>query len=80
MLIAYGILHWQTVFQVTPLTLEQWITVLKFSLPVIFLDEFLKFIARNFADGKKLGKKATSPKSATKSRRSKGVYTYFYPQ
>ena len=39
-------------FQITPLSIEQWITVMKFSLPVILLDELLKFVARNYADGK----------------------------
>jgi hypothetical protein len=31
-------------------------TVMKFSLPVILLDELLKFVARNYADGKKTGR------------------------
>jgi len=39
-----------TVFQITPLTFVQWITVMKFSLPVILLDEVLKWVARNYAD------------------------------
>ena len=39
-------------FQVTPLSFAQWVTVLKFSLPVLLLDELLKFVARNYADGK----------------------------
>jgi len=39
-----------TVFQVTPLSFAQWVTVLKFSLPVLLLDELLKFVARNYAD------------------------------
>merc|ERR1711962_1870298 len=34
-----------TVFQVTPLSVAQWITVMKFSLPVILLDELLKLVA-----------------------------------
>ena len=42
----------QTVFQVTPLSFAQWVTVMKFSLPVILLDELLKFVARNYAEGK----------------------------
>jgi Ca2+ transporting ATPase len=42
----------QTVFQVTPLGIEEWITVLKFSLPVVLLDETLKFVARKTVDGK----------------------------
>lgn len=39
-----------TIFQVTPLTVTQWVTVMKFSLPVILLDEALKWVARNYAD------------------------------
>ena len=42
----------QVVFQITPLSFAQWITVMKFSLPVILLDELLKYVARNYADGK----------------------------
>jgi Ca2+ transporting ATPase len=38
------------VFQITPLSFAQWLTVMKFSLPVILLDELLKFVARNYAD------------------------------
>ncbi|XP_025191476.1 calcium-transporting ATPase sarcoplasmic/endoplasmic reticulum type isoform X1 [Melanaphis sacchari] len=40
-----------TVFQVTPLTFDEWITVMKFSIPVVLLDETLKFVARRFTDG-----------------------------
>merc|ERR1739846_193949 len=39
-----------TVFQVTPLSFAQWMTVMKFSLPVILLDEGLKWVARNYQD------------------------------
>ncbi|XP_033155108.1 calcium-transporting ATPase sarcoplasmic/endoplasmic reticulum type isoform X2 [Drosophila mauritiana] len=39
-----------TVFQVTPLSAEEWITVMKFSIPVVLLDETLKFVARKIAD------------------------------
>lgn len=39
-----------SVFQVTPLNAEEWITVMKFSIPVILLDESLKFIARKITD------------------------------
>ena len=39
-------------FQITPLSMAQWMVVMKFSLPVILLDELLKFVARNYADGK----------------------------
>lgn len=41
-----------TVFQVCPLTGDEWIAVLKISLPVMLLDETLKFTARKFSDGK----------------------------
>jgi hypothetical protein len=47
------------VFNITPLSLEQWITVMKFSLPVILIDELLKMVARNYADGR------SSPSSPT---------------
>lgn len=39
-----------TVFQVCPLNTEEWIAVMKISLPVVLLDEALKFIARKFID------------------------------
>lgn len=39
-----------TVFQVTPLSIAQWMTVLKFSIPVILLDELLKWFARNYSE------------------------------
>uniref|UniRef100_A0A1B6E9S2 Calcium-transporting ATPase n=1 Tax=Clastoptera arizonana TaxID=38151 RepID=A0A1B6E9S2_9HEMI len=39
-----------TVFQVCPLTFEEWITVMKFSIPVVLLDETLKFAARKITD------------------------------
>lgn len=38
------------VFQVTPLGIEEWITVMKFSIPVVLLDEVLKFVARKISD------------------------------
>uniref|UniRef100_H3BDY4 Calcium-transporting ATPase n=1 Tax=Latimeria chalumnae TaxID=7897 RepID=H3BDY4_LATCH len=38
------------IFQVTPLSWPQWVVVLKISLPVIILDESLKFIARNYLE------------------------------
>lgn len=40
-----------TVFQVTPLNTDEWLTVMKFSLPVVLLDEILKFVARRISDG-----------------------------
>lgn len=39
-----------TVFSVCPLNLYEWIAVLKISVPVLLLDESLKFIARKFID------------------------------
>merc|ERR1719186_2468449 len=44
------------VFNITPLSIDQWMTVMKFSLPVILLDELLKMVARNYADGKDASK------------------------
>ncbi|CAI4231256.1 unnamed protein product [Auanema sp. JU1783] len=41
-----------TIFQITPLGWAEWAAVLKISLPVLLLDEVLKFIARNYIDGK----------------------------
>merc|ERR1719285_1385529 len=38
------------VFNISALTMDQWIVVLKFSLPVLLLDEALKFVARNYTD------------------------------
>jgi Ca2+ transporting ATPase len=40
-----------TVFQVTPLNVDEWLTVMKFSIPVVLLDETLKFVARKITDG-----------------------------
>jgi len=39
-----------TVFQITPLNIEEWIAVLKISVPVVLLDETLKFVARKITD------------------------------
>ncbi|OWR46425.1 sarco/endoplasmic reticulum calcium ATPase [Danaus plexippus plexippus] len=39
------------VFQVTPLSVDEWMTVMKFSVPVVLLDEVLKFVARKISDG-----------------------------
>ncbi|XP_033929508.1 sarcoplasmic/endoplasmic reticulum calcium ATPase 1 [Melopsittacus undulatus] len=38
------------IFKLTPLTFTHWLMVLKISLPVILLDEALKFIARNYLE------------------------------
>ncbi|XP_041092710.1 sarcoplasmic/endoplasmic reticulum calcium ATPase 1 isoform X1 [Polyodon spathula] len=40
------------IFKLTDLSLTQWIVVLKISLPVIGLDELLKFVARNYLEQK----------------------------
>ncbi len=42
----------QTVFQITPLNLTEWLAVMKISLPVILVDELLKFVARRITEGK----------------------------
>ncbi|KAL5288296.1 ATP2A2 family protein [Megaselia abdita] len=39
-----------SVFQVTPLNGDEWMSVMKFSIPVVLLDETLKFVARKIAD------------------------------
>merc|ERR1711894_296824 len=38
------------VFNISALSLDQWIIVFKFSLPVLLVDEALKFVARNYTD------------------------------
>uniref|UniRef100_A0A1A8UCV3 Calcium-transporting ATPase n=1 Tax=Nothobranchius furzeri TaxID=105023 RepID=A0A1A8UCV3_NOTFU len=48
------------IFQITPLDVTQWMMVLKISLPVILLDELLKFMARNYLE---LGKQQEKPAS-----------------
>lgn len=35
------------VFQISPLSLSEWLTVMKFSFPVLLLDESLKIVSRN---------------------------------
>ncbi|CAF1341922.1 unnamed protein product [Rotaria sordida] len=49
MMILY-IPMFNTVFQICPLSLEEWLAVIKISLPVILLDELLKFTARRYID------------------------------
>ncbi|XP_004416020.1 PREDICTED: sarcoplasmic/endoplasmic reticulum calcium ATPase 3 isoform X1 [Odobenus rosmarus divergens] len=41
------------IFQVTPLSGRQWVVVLQISLPVILLDEALKYLSRNHMDEEK---------------------------
>ncbi|XP_064021913.1 sarcoplasmic/endoplasmic reticulum calcium ATPase 3 isoform X3 [Pogoniulus pusillus] len=43
--------HQLLIFQVTPLSWPQWVVVMKISLPVILLDEGLKYLSRNHLDG-----------------------------
>merc|ERR1712076_194415 len=38
------------IFQICPLNGTEWAMVMKFSMPVLILDEILKFIARNYID------------------------------
>merc|ERR1712073_215362 len=38
------------VFNISALSLDQWMVVLKFSMPVLLCDEALKFVARNHTD------------------------------
>ncbi|XP_070690440.1 sarcoplasmic/endoplasmic reticulum calcium ATPase 2-like isoform X3 [Pempheris klunzingeri] len=60
------------IFQITPLDTTQWMMVLKISLPVILLDELLKFMARNYLDfGKQLEKPAS--KGCSLSACAKGI-------
>ncbi|GAV01129.1 hypothetical protein RvY_11888 [Ramazzottius varieornatus] len=40
------------VFQVCPLNIYEWIAVIKISIPVVLLDETLKFVARKIGEGK----------------------------
>uniref|UniRef100_A0A8B9T7P7 Calcium-transporting ATPase n=1 Tax=Anas platyrhynchos TaxID=8839 RepID=A0A8B9T7P7_ANAPL len=50
------------IFQITPLNVTQWLMVLKISLPVILLDETLKYVARNYLEpGKDSVRPATKP-------------------
>uniref|UniRef100_H3D1K5 Calcium-transporting ATPase n=1 Tax=Tetraodon nigroviridis TaxID=99883 RepID=H3D1K5_TETNG len=59
------------IFQITPLDTTQWMMVLKISLPVILLDELLKYSARHYMDfGKQMEK---SPKGCPLPACSKGI-------
>lgn len=46
-----------TIFQITPLNLVEWMAVMKISIPVLLMDEVLKFIARNWVDVETVSKK-----------------------
>jgi len=39
-----------TIFQIAPLNFVEWMAVMKISIPVVLLDEVLKFVARNYID------------------------------
>jgi len=39
-----------TIFHICPLNWEEWVAVLKISIPVVFLDESLKFLSRNYVE------------------------------
>lgn len=40
-----------TIFQICPLSVVEWVAVVKISFPVIVLDETLKFVARKWVEG-----------------------------
>lgn len=46
-----------TIFQITPLNLEEWFAVMKISIPVLLMDETLKFMARHWVDVSEVSKK-----------------------
>ncbi|XP_051956194.1 sarcoplasmic/endoplasmic reticulum calcium ATPase 2 [Xyrauchen texanus] len=60
------------IFQITPLNLTQWLMVLKISLPVILLDEVLKFAARNYLEPSKDLDKSTG-KACSLSACTEGI-------
>jgi len=45
------------VFNISALSFDQWMVVMKFSAPVLLVDEALKFIARNYTDVESMGAK-----------------------
>jgi Ca2+ transporting ATPase len=59
MSLHFMILHvelFNIVFQICPLTLAEWAAVMKISIPVILIDEVLKFYARNYVEEGKVKK------------------------
>ncbi|XP_037664307.1 sarcoplasmic/endoplasmic reticulum calcium ATPase 3 isoform X3 [Choloepus didactylus] len=56
------------IFQVTPLSGRQWVVVLQISLPVILLDEALKYLSRKHTDGECEAQTLTLPASAPRLR------------
>uniref|UniRef100_A0A8C7UD39 Calcium-transporting ATPase n=1 Tax=Oncorhynchus mykiss TaxID=8022 RepID=A0A8C7UD39_ONCMY len=61
------------IFQITPLDLTQWLVVLKISLPVILLDELLKFVARNYLEPGNQPEYKSSGKGSTTTTTSTAV-------
>uniref|UniRef100_A0A8C7P2B7 Calcium-transporting ATPase n=1 Tax=Oncorhynchus mykiss TaxID=8022 RepID=A0A8C7P2B7_ONCMY len=61
------------IFQVTPLSWCQWIVVLKISIPVILLDEALKYISRNHLDGMTQFLKVSWPPGQAEQSREKSL-------
>merc|ERR1712037_917225 len=55
------------------LRIPQWMVVMKFSLPVILLDELLKWVARNYADaiGEGFDKKKNGKMEKKKKKKKK---------
>uniref|UniRef100_A0A4W4HH99 Calcium-transporting ATPase n=1 Tax=Electrophorus electricus TaxID=8005 RepID=A0A4W4HH99_ELEEL len=66
------------VFKLTHLNVEQWLMVLKLSFPVILLDEVLKFVARNYLEGK-ASKNAVTVQLHLQSI-TRGLAFYFRPK
>ncbi|KAG7458498.1 hypothetical protein MATL_G00220800 [Megalops atlanticus] len=58
------------IFQIRPLSWPQWVTVLKMSLPVILMDEALKFLARNYIEP---GYDLEREEEAARRRRGQGL-------
>lgn len=48
----------QKIFEVTPLNYQEWIAVMKFSIPVLLIDETLKLASREEFQPKKMLKGA----------------------
>lgn len=64
------------IFKLRALDVTQWLMVLKISLPVIGLDELLKFVARNYLEGKApvvLGRVSPGPRAQPRPPRCDGA-------